>query len=80
MSTPNPRDVTDRDCPQAGCLKKVETDTVSIMRFLRPGSAQVYAGRAGHVYQIVDVVLSFSPSVSPDDEPAYEPAVARVIE
>lgn len=79
LPIPNPRDVTDRDCPQMGCQEKVETDTVSIAKFPWPGSARAYADRATHVYQVADVVLSFSRWVSPDEEPAYVRAVERTI-
>jgi hypothetical protein len=40
LAVPNPRDVTQNDCPEIGCTDMVETDTVSIIKFLTPGRAQ----------------------------------------
>ena len=63
-----------------GCTIKVETDTVSIMKFPTPGSAELYAGSIQHRFQIADVVMSFSPAVSAGERPAYDDAVKRAIE
>jgi len=80
LSVTNPRDVTSRDCPEIGCATKVETDTVSIMKFPTPGSAELYAGTIQNRFQIADVVMSFSPSVPAGQRPAYNEAVKRAIE
>lgn len=80
LAAPNPRDVTQRDCPAIGCIVKVETDTVSIMRFPTSGRAQLYAGSTHHVFLIEDVVIGFSPAVSMNEKLAYEAAVERVME
>jgi hypothetical protein len=80
LAVPNPRDVTARDCPDIGCTTKVETDTVSIIRFPSPGQAQVYAGSRHQVFQIADVVMIFSPSVPPSRQVEYQRVVKRAIE
>lgn len=80
LAVPNPRDVTQRDCPVIGCTSKVETDTVSIIKFASPGSAQVYAASTPSHFQIADVVMTFSPVVPTSEQPAYAAAVKRAIE
>jgi hypothetical protein len=79
LAVPNPRDVTQRDCPEIGCANKVETDTVSIIKFPTPGKAQLYAGSTQHVFQIEDVVMTFSSLVPTSAQPRYEEAVKRAI-
>jgi hypothetical protein len=79
LAVPNPRDVTQRDCPEIGCANKVETDTVSIIKFPTPGKAQLYAGSTQHVFQIEDVVMTFTSLVPTSAQPAYEEAVKRAI-
>jgi hypothetical protein len=80
LAVPNPHDVTQRDCPQIGCLQKVETDTVSIMKFPTPGRAQLYAGSINDRLLIEDVVMTFAPSLAPGQRPAYVSALKRAIE
>jgi hypothetical protein len=80
LAAPNPRDVTQRDCPAMGCTNKVETDTVSVIKFPSSGKAQLYAGSAHQVFQIADIVLTFAPSVPTTQWIAYEIAVKRAIE
>ena len=79
LAVPNPRDVTQSDCPEIGCTDKVETDTVSIIKFPTPGRAQLYAGSTHHVFQIEDVVMTFSSLVPTSQQLAYEEAVKRAI-
>lgn len=80
LAVPNPRDVTQRDCPAVGCTRKVQTDTVAIMAFSTTGKAQLYAASATDVFQVANVVMSFSVSVPTDQRPAFEAAVQRAIE
>ena len=80
LPVPNRRDVTQRDCPQIGCVQKVDTDTVSILKFPTPGRAQLYAGSIHDRLLIEDVVMTFGPAVAAGDRPAYEGAVKRAIE
>jgi hypothetical protein len=80
LAVPNPRDVTQSDCPEIGCTDKVETDTVSIIKFPTPGRAQLYAGSTHHVFQIEDVVMTFTSLVPTNEQLAYEEAVKRAIE
>jgi hypothetical protein len=80
LAVPNPRDVTQRDCPAMGCTNKVETDTVSVIKFPSSGKAQLYAGSVHQVFQIADIVLTFAPSVPTTQRIAYENAVKRAIE
>jgi hypothetical protein len=72
LAVPNPRDVTQSDCPQIGCANKVETDTVSIIKFPIPGRAQFYAGSTEHTFQIEDVVMTFTSLVRTNEQLAYE--------
>lgn len=80
LAVPKPRDVTQRDCPEIGCTTKVQTDTVSILKFPSPGSAQLYAASTPSHFQIADVVMIFSPVVPTSEQPAYAAAVKRAVE
>jgi hypothetical protein len=80
LAVPNPRDVTQRDCPAIDCTSKVETDTVAIMTFSTPGKAMLYAGSTSDVFQITTVVMSFPASMPTDQRRAYAAAVRRVVE
>jgi hypothetical protein len=80
LAAPNPRDVTQRDCPAIGCAEKVETDTVSIIKFRTGGQAQLYAGSMHSVFQITDVVMTFSPSLPTSQQRAYEDVLRHAIE
>jgi hypothetical protein len=80
LAVPNPRDVTQRDCPEIGCANKIETETVSIIKFPTPGKAQLYAGSTEHAFQIEDVVMTFTSLVPTNEQLAYEEAVKRAIE
>lgn len=80
LAVPNPRDVTQRDCPTIGCTKKVETDTVAIMAFSTTGKAQLYAGSTSHVFQVTNLVVSFSASVPTAQQGVYEAAIQRAVE
>ncbi|WP_110317898.1 hypothetical protein [Mycolicibacterium moriokaense] len=80
LAVPNPHDVTQSDCPEIGCTNKVETDTVSIIKFPTPGRAQLYAGSTEHAFQIEDVVMTFTSLVPTNEQLAYEETVKRAIE
>lgn len=80
LAVPNPRDVTQHDCPTIGCTNKIDTDTVSIMSFPSSGSAQLYAGTTQHVFQAGRIVLIFPESVSTDERRAYQRIVKQAIE
>ncbi len=80
LAAPNPRDVTQRDCPAIRCAEKVETDTVSIIKFRTGGQAQLYAGSMHSVFQINDVVMTFSPSLPTSQQRAYEDVLTHAIE
>ena len=80
LAAPNPRDVTQRDCAEIGCANKVETDTVSIIKFPTPGNAQQYAGSTEHAFQIEDVVMTFTSLVPTNEQLADEVGIKRAIE
>jgi hypothetical protein len=80
LPVPNPRDVTSRQCPQIGCLDKVDTDTISLMKFPTPGQAQLYAGDTTQRFQVADVVMTFAPTVTRNDQLKYEVAVKGAVE
>lgn len=79
LPVPNPRDVTQQMCPDLGCQARVDTDTVSVMEFPSTGSAESYAGSTVDVFQVVNVVVTFAPTVSPVHRAEYERAVKRAI-
>lgn len=80
LPVPNPRNVTASDCPAIGCVNKVDTDTLSIMKFPTTGRAELYAGSAPHSFQITDVVITFAPTVTPSQQQQYEQLVTRDIQ
>lgn len=79
LDAPNPRNVTQQECPAIGCTDMVATDTVTIIKFATPGQAELYAGSTRHAFQIEDVVLTFAPSVPSERRRAYDDAVKRAI-
>lgn len=80
LPAPNPRNVTAGNCPAVGCIDKVDTDTVSIMKFPTTGKAELYAGSTQLCFQIADVVVTFAPTVSPSQQQQYERVVTREIQ
>lgn len=76
LPAPNPRDVTSEKCPKLRCVQEIDTDTVSILKFPSTGPAEQYAGAISNAYQIVDLVVTFGPTVTADQKRAYE----RVVE
>ncbi|MCW2651553.1 MAG: hypothetical protein JWR32_2529 [Mycobacterium sp.] len=80
LPVPNPRNVTAKDCPTLGCVEKVDTDTVSIIKFPNSGKAELYAGTTHHVFQIADIVIVFPPTMPPDQRRRYEQVVTREIQ
>ncbi|MBV9088360.1 MAG: hypothetical protein JO044_00405 [Mycobacteriaceae bacterium] len=80
LPAPNARNGTTSECPAVGCTDKVDTDTVSIMKFPTTGKAELYAGATQHCFQIADVVLTFAPTVSPNQQRQYEQVVTREIQ
>jgi hypothetical protein len=79
LAVPNARDVTQRDCPQIDCASKVETDTVTVTKFPTPGKAAIYAATLKRLFQIEDVVVTFSAAVTPEQQGQYENAVRRAL-
>jgi hypothetical protein len=80
LAVPNPRDVSVQQCPKIGCIHKVDTDTISLMKFASPGTAQLYAGVTQHRFQVADVVMTFSPTMTHNEQLKYEVAVKGVVE
>jgi hypothetical protein len=72
LPAPNSRDVTALKCPKLHCLSAVDSDTVSILTFPATGPAQLYAGAISNVYQVENVVLTFTATVTPEQKQAYE--------
>jgi hypothetical protein len=80
LPAPNPRSVTATECPPVGCVERVDTDTVSVMKFPTTGRAELYAGSAQRCFQVADVVVAFAPGVSPSQQQQYERVVTREIQ
>jgi hypothetical protein len=80
LPAPNPRNVTTSDCPGIGCVEKIDTDTVSVIKFSTTGKAELYAGSTQHRFQIADVVVTFGPTVSPSQQQQYEQVVTGQIQ
>jgi hypothetical protein len=75
----NPRDVSQQKCPQIGCTRAVDTDTVSVMKFPATGPAELYAGSTSNVFQIADLVLVFSPTVSAEQKAEYQRVIKQAV-
>lgn len=80
LPVPNPRNVTAQDCPTIGCIEKVDTDTVAIMKFPTTGKAELYAGSTPQSFQVTDVVMTFAPAVPANERQRYEQVVTRDIQ
>ncbi|MDI3312734.1 MAG: hypothetical protein QJR12_00140 [Mycobacterium sp.] len=79
LAVPNAHDVGPQKCPQIGCVDAVDTDTVSILKFPSTGQAELYAAAIPRMFQVEDVVLVFSPAVSPGARQAYEQVANRTL-
>lgn len=73
----NPREVTGQECPKVGCVQAISTDTVSVFKFPATGIGQRFTEGRPNVYQIEDLVLTFTPSVTDDVKRRYEQVVQR---
>ncbi len=73
----NRRDVTAQQCPNVGCVQAISTDTVSVFKFPATGIGQRFTEGRPNVYQIEDLVLTFTPSVTDDVKRRYEQVVER---
>ena len=71
-------DTTDTDCTTVDCAHAVSTSTVVVRSFTTSGQAEIY-GRGTGTFQIVSVVLTFTASVTPQQQRQYEAAAARVV-
>jgi hypothetical protein len=77
LPTLNKQDITTTDCPKLGCVQAIRTDTVTVLKFPATGLAQRYIESERNDYQIEDLVLAFSPTVSADVKRRYEQVVER---
>lgn len=73
----NPHDVTTEMCPKVRCVEAVDTDSVSVLKFPATGLAQKYAGSLSNSFQVEDVVMVFTPTVTPEMKRDYENVVER---
>jgi hypothetical protein len=73
----NPHDITAEQCPKLHCKEAVGADTISVYKFAITGLAQKYAGSITDDYQVEDIVVVFTQSVSADLKRDYESVVAR---
>ncbi len=73
----NPHEVTAQECPKVGCVQAISTDTVSVFKFPATGIGQRFTEGRSNVYQIEDLVLTFTPSVTDDVKRRYEQVVER---
>lgn len=75
----NARDTTSIRCPEAGCVQATDTDTVSILKFPSTGRAELYAAAVPNMLQVEDIVITFAPTVSPEQKAAYGRAVNNAV-
>ncbi|HUO39747.1 MAG TPA: hypothetical protein VMU34_18750 [Mycobacterium sp.] len=80
LPVPNPRNVTAQECPTIGCIEKVDTDTVAVMKFPTTGKAELYAGATPQSFQVTDVVMTFDPGMPANERQHYEQVVTRDIQ
>ena len=79
LPLPNRRDVTTQKCPGIGCIEAVDSETVSIIKFSGTGAAQRFAGTTPDIYLIEDIVLVFTPAVSPAQRRTYEQVARQAV-
>lgn len=60
LAAPNPRDVTDTQCPDTGCEEAVATDVVTISRFSDAQSSHVHSTALQQpAYAVGEFVIAF---------------------
>ena len=79
FAAPNPMDTTLQDCPTAGCMQLMVTDTVRVMSFPTPGQAQVYAAYR-NLYQVSTVVVEFAPPLTHSDQLRYQAEIQKLVD
>lgn len=73
------KDTTDQTCATAKCDKAVTADQLTIARFASTGRAEVYAGTQEHMFQVLDIVVTFPADTSPAAREQYSEAVKSAL-
>ena len=74
----NPMDTTAQECPTAGCLQSIVTDTVRVKSFAETRRAQLFAADHG-LFQVTTVVVSFAPPVTPDERNRFQAEIQKLM-
>lgn len=60
LDAPNPRDVTEQECPASGCVEAVATDVVTVSRWKDADDAANYSsGLEQPAYSVDEFVIAF---------------------
>ncbi|MAU82223.1 hypothetical protein VX037_00035 [Gordonia sp. Z-3] len=68
-------DVTDEVCPTAGCASAMAADELTVLHFPTTGRAEIYLGKHPDSFQVLDIVVTFPDSISPQQREEYSQAV-----
>ncbi|GJF12985.1 hypothetical protein NGTWS0302_32670 [Mycolicibacterium cyprinidarum] len=74
----NPVDTTAQECPAAGCLQSIVTDTVRVKSFGETRQAQLFAADH-HLFQVTTIVVSFAPPVSPAERDRFQAEIQKLM-
>ncbi|MDA3643205.1 hypothetical protein LZ318_20640 [Saccharopolyspora indica] len=68
LPVPNPRDNTEKSCPQLGCEQLITTDVVSVLSFVDESAATRFAGRFGpDAFSRGVIVLQYAAARTPEE-------------
>lgn len=74
----NPMDATARECPTAGCLQSIVTDTVRVKSFAQTRQAQLFAADHG-LFQVTTIVVSFAPPMTPAEQDRFRAEIQKLM-
>jgi hypothetical protein len=75
----NAHDATASRCPDAGCVRATDTDTVTVMKFPSTGRAELYAAGVRDMLQVEDIVVVFGPTATNEQKAAYGQVVKNAV-
>ncbi|BBZ28549.1 hypothetical protein MMAD_28440 [Mycolicibacterium madagascariense] len=70
LAVPHPLDTTAQECPAAGCVQSIVTDTLRVKSFPSTAAARTYAQQNG-LDQVQTIVVRFAPPVPKADQDRY---------
>lgn len=78
IAVPNPIDTTAQECPAAGCVQAVVTDTMRVKSFAAFPQARWYAAMRG-LPRFGNIVVEFAPPLTAGQRGADLDAIGRLL-